>query len=116
MAIVYPIPAELQGDLLLGARVLVGSSMLVSIVVAIVAAVQRDTVRHRAWMIRGYALGLGAGTQVVLLSSWMLLVGTSDALQRDVLMSLAWLVNLVVAEILIQRRPSESFRYQGAIL
>ena len=116
MAIVYPIPAELQGNLLLGARVLVGASMLVSIVVAVVAAMQRDTVRHNAWMIRAYALGLGAGMQVVVVSSWMLLMGTPNALQRDLLMSLAWLVNLIVAEILIQRRSSESFRLQRAIL
>jgi Predicted membrane protein (DUF2306) len=115
MAIVYPIPAALQGNLLWGVRVLAGTSMLASIVLAVVAAVQRDLVRHRAWMIRGYALGQGAGTQVVVLLPWMLLMGTPSALQRDVLMSLAWLVNLLIAEMLIQGRPRGNVRFRKAI-
>jgi uncharacterized membrane protein len=97
-----PIPAALQGELLLGVRLLVGAAMLVSIVLAVGAALQRDLARHRAWMIRGYALGLGAGMQVVLLLPWMLLMGQPGALQRDLLMSLAWLLNLLIAERVIR--------------
>jgi hypothetical protein len=111
MTVMYPIPAALQGDLLFGMRLLVGTSMLVSIVLAVTAVIHRDIARHRAWMIRGYALGLGAGTQVVVLLPWMLIMGTPSALQRDVMMSLAWLINLSVAEMLIQKRPCRIFRF-----
>jgi uncharacterized membrane protein len=103
MTVMYPIPAALQGDLLFGVRLLAGAAMLMSIVLAVNAAMQRDIAKHRAWMIRGYALGLGAGTQVVVLLPWMLILGTPSTLQRDVLMSLAWLINLVVSEMIIQK-------------
>jgi Predicted membrane protein (DUF2306) len=108
MSVIYPIPAALQGDLLLGVRLLAGAAMLMAIVIAVTAAMNREFAKHRAWMIRGYALGQGAGMQVVVLLPWMLIVGTPGALLRDVLMSLAWLINLAIAEMIIQK---PSFRF-----
>jgi hypothetical protein len=115
MTTMYPIPPELQGDLLYGVRLLVGTAMAVSIVLAVTAAMRRDTAKHRAWMIRGYALGLGAGMQVVVLLPWMLLIGTPSVLQRDVLMSLAWLINLFIAETVIRGHSRGKFSSYGAI-
>jgi hypothetical protein len=60
-------------------------------------------------MIRAYALGQGAGMQVVVLLPWMLVIGAPTMLQRDVLMSLAWLINLLVAEMAIQRWAPRNF-------
>ena len=40
--------------------------MTASIVLAWAAIRQRDVARHRAWMVRAYALGQGAGTQVLI--------------------------------------------------
>ena len=51
------------GDLLWAIRLLVGSVMAASIVLGFAAIRRRDIPAHRAWMIRAYALGLGAGTQ-----------------------------------------------------
>ena len=116
MTVMYPIPAELQGDLLFGVRLLVGTSMLVSIALAVTAVIHRDIASHRAWMIRGYALGQGAGMQVVVLLPSMLIMGTPSALQRDALMSLAWLINLFIAEVLIQRHSRGTFRFYRGIL
>jgi uncharacterized membrane protein len=115
MAAMYPIPAALQGDLLFGVRLVVGAAMLMSIVLAVAAAMHRDISRHRAWMIRGYALGQGAGMQVVVLMPWMLILGAPSMFQRDVLMSLAWLINLCVAEMIIQKRSFQIFRFCGAV-
>jgi hypothetical protein len=61
-------------------------------------------------MVRAYALGQGAGMQVVLLLPWMLLIGTPSMFQRDVLMSLAWAINLLVAELALQRWPQKNLR------
>jgi Predicted membrane protein (DUF2306) len=116
MTVMYPIPAALQGDLLFGVRLVVGAAMLLAIVLAVTAAMNRDIAKHRAWMIRGYALGQGAGMQVVVLMPWMLIIGTPSALQRDVVMSLAWLINLCVAEMIIQKRSFPIFRFYRAIL
>ena len=102
LTVMYPIPPELQGGLLYGVRVFVGVAMLLSIYCAVAAVARRDIATHRAWMIRAFALGQGAGMQVVVLLPWMLLIGKPGMLHRDMLMSLAWLINLLVAEMAIQ--------------
>lgn len=108
MTVMYPIPSELQGDLLYGVRVFVGTAMLASIFLAVVAVMRRDFADHRDWMIRAYALGQGAGTQVLVLLPWMLVIGTPNMLQRDVLMSLAWVVNLLIAEMIIHNNSEKA--------
>jgi hypothetical protein len=47
------------GDLLVVFRLVIGSAMAGSIVLSFAAVRRRDLVRHRAWMIRGYAFALG---------------------------------------------------------
>jgi uncharacterized membrane protein len=61
MTLFYPRP-EGTGELLYALRLLVGSGMVVSIVLGFAAIRRGDVIRHRAWMMRGYAIGLGAGT------------------------------------------------------
>ena len=54
-----------------------------------------------------YALhvdGQGAGTQALVLGPWMLLTGDSLGLTRDLLMTLAWAINIAVAEAIIHAR------------
>jgi uncharacterized membrane protein len=113
MTVMYPIPPELQGGLLYGVRVFVSVAMLLSIYWAVAAVMRRDIATHRAWMIRAYALGQGAGMQVVVLLPWMLLIGKPSMLQRDVLMSLAWLINLLVAEMTIHRWSQRNSSFYG---
>lgn len=103
MTVVYPIPPELQGSLLYDVRVLVSTGMLLSIVWSVVAISRRQIDAHRAWMIRAYALGQGAGMQVIVLLPWILLIGKPSMFQRDVLMSVAWSINLLIAEMAIKR-------------
>jgi uncharacterized membrane protein len=62
----YRLPAH-DGALLYGFRLLFGSLMATSLVLGVVAIRRRELARHRAWMLRGYALGLGAGTQALTL-------------------------------------------------
>lgn len=91
-------------------RLFFGSAMLVSISLGIVAVRRRDFARHGAWMTRGYAIGAGAGTQALVISGWMFLVGAPGELVRAVLMAAAWVINLVVAEYVIRRRGRRSAR------
>lgn len=102
----YEIPPSLQGALLYGVRLVVGAVMIVSIVIAWLSILRRQVGRHEAWMIRGYALGQGAGTQALVLLPWTLITGETGGLTRDLLMTLAWAINVVVAEIVIRRRTS----------
>jgi hypothetical protein len=54
-------------------------------------------------MIRGYAIGQGAGTQAVTQAPWILLVGPPNAFVTALLMGAGWAINLVVAERIISR-------------
>lgn len=115
MTVMYPIPPELQGGLLYAVRVFVGVAMLLSIFLAVAAVKRGDIATHRAWMIRAFALGQGAGMQVVVLLPWMLLIGKPSMMQRDALMSLAWLINLLVAEMAIQRWSPRTLIYRETV-
>lgn len=104
MSAFYPLP---DGDTDVPLRIFFGSAMLVSLVLGLVAIRSRDFVRHSAWMTRGYAIGLGAGSQVVVTLIWVLAVGPTDVATRVVLMGAAWVINLAVAEYVIRRRSQE---------
>ena len=58
MALFYP-DAPGDGELLRGFRLVFGTAMVVSLVLGFAAIRRRDIARHRAWMIRGYAIALG---------------------------------------------------------
>jgi uncharacterized membrane protein YozB (DUF420 family) len=100
----YPIPAALQGDLLHGVRLVVGLAMAVAIALSVQAVLKGRIAQHRAWMIRAYALGQGAGTQVLLMLPVTLIAGAPTFFLRDVLMATAWGLNVFVAEWIVRRR------------
>jgi uncharacterized membrane protein len=105
MAHFYPWP-EGDGEALYLLRLVFGTAMALSIVLAVDAVRRRDFVSHGAWMIRGYAIGLGAGTQVLTHLPWFLLVGKPDESTRAVLMGAGWVINVVVAEWIIRTRSA----------
>jgi uncharacterized membrane protein len=97
MTLFYPRPAG-TGDLLSALRLLFGTAMVVSIVLGFTAIRRRDVTRHQAWMMRAYAIGLGAGTQALTLLAGELIAGPPSELSRALLMSAGWVINLAVAE------------------
>ena len=99
----YPLPAH-DGALLHGFRLLFGSLMAISIALGFMTIRRRDISGHRAWMMRGYALGLGAGTQVLTLAIGEIVFGPPDEFSRALLMGAAWVINLAVAEWAIRRK------------
>jgi uncharacterized membrane protein YozB (DUF420 family) len=109
----YALPAH-DGVLLYWFRLLFGSLMAVSIVLGVAAIRRRDLARHRAWMMRGYALGLGAGTQVLTLMLGEIVLGPPGADARGLLMGAAWVINLALAEWAIRRRPASPVRTASA--
>ncbi|GAA0335487.1 DUF2306 domain-containing protein [Actinoallomurus spadix] len=109
MTVFYPRPDDV-GDLVTAFRLVFGSAMVVSLVLGYTTIRRRAFARHRAWMIRGYAIGLGAGTQVLTQLPWMLLVGPLGTVSKGVLMALAWVINVAVAEWIIRRRPAGPVR------
>ena len=84
-------------------RYIVGVLMFAFIILALVAIARRDFPHHGAWMIRAYALAMGAGTQVFTSAPFAILFGTPDEFWRLVQMDAGWIINAVVAELVIRR-------------
>ena len=83
-------------------RLTFGSALAACIVLGFSAIRRGDVTTHRAWMTRGYAIALGAGTQVVTLGIGSAVSGTS-VLITDLALGAGWVVNLAVAELVIRR-------------
>ncbi|MBC8133562.1 MAG: DUF2306 domain-containing protein, partial [Deltaproteobacteria bacterium] len=99
----YHLPNN-DGEFLAVLRVLFGSAMLASLLLGVAAILRRDFVGHGAWMLRGYAIGMGAGTQVLTNVPWILIRGEPDESTRAILMGAGWVINVAVAEWIIRRR------------
>jgi uncharacterized membrane protein len=115
MTLVYPTEAG-TGPLLFWSRLVFGLAMGVCLVVGVVAVLGRDIRAHRAWMIRAYAIGLGAGTQAVTIGLAQAALGTG-ATTTDAATAAGWVINLAVAEAIIRThqlrtpRPTTTRRY-----
>ncbi len=96
---------EGSGQLYQVFRLLFGSAMVLSIVLGFVAIRRRDVARHRAWMIRAYAIALAAGAQVFTLGIGEAIVGKGDT-SNALFAGAGWVINLAVAEWVIRRRPA----------
>lgn len=94
-------------------RLFFGTAMLGSVVLGLAAIRRGHFADHGEWMIRAYAVGLGAGTQVLTHLPWFILVDrTPSEVPRAIMMGLGWGINILVAEGLIlrtaQRRTVEA--------
>ena len=107
MSAFYPLPDDITDVPL---RILFGSAMLLSLLMGVMAIRRRDFGRHSVWMTRAYAIAVAAGTQALVILPWMLLVGPPSELIRALLMGLAWVINLAVAEYVIHRRAGVPVR------
>jgi hypothetical protein len=98
-----PLVADFDGRSLYVIRMLVGSAMTLFIGLGITALLKRDFRIHGAWMIRAYALGLGAGTQVLTHIPWFLFPSIRGEVARTLCMAAGWGINMAVAEWWIAR-------------
>ena len=102
MTHVFVFPKELQGPLLYIVRIVLSLSMFGLIVWAVIAIRAHDVLGHSASMLRAYAIGQGASTQAFLGLGWMVAIGTEPlGLLRDTIMVTAWVLNLLVAELIV---------------
>lgn len=113
MTLFYRMPAH-DGALVYALRLLFGSAMLLSLLRGVVALRRRAFAQHGSWMLRAYAIGMGAGTQVI---TGMVAAGFADPptkLSRALLMGAGWAINLALAEWIIRRRPARPARAASA--
>jgi hypothetical protein len=61
-------------------------------------------------MMRGYAIGLGAATQMLTLMMAEIIAGPPSELSRALLMGAGWVINLAVAEWTLRKRRTPRAR------
>jgi hypothetical protein len=89
--------------------------MVMSIVLGFAAIRRGNVIQHRAWMLRGYAIGLGAGTQVLTQLVGTLIIGPPSELSGALLMGAGWVINLAVAEWAIRQQATPLARIASAV-
>lgn len=92
-----------------GARGLFGLALLGALALALAAIRDRDVMRHRAWMIRAYAIGMGLGAVGLVFFPIYLVTGQAPTgLGSDLLFVGSWLMSILLGEAIIRRtsRPS----------
>jgi hypothetical protein len=93
-----------DGDLFNTFRLVFGTAMIACLLLGLAAVLRRDFAAHRGWMMRGYAIGVGAGTQAFTSLAGYLVSGPPTVQERGVLMGAAWVINLAVAEYIIRKQ------------
>lgn len=106
MAHFYILP-KTDGTILYIERLIVGVAMLISLILGYKAIKDKNIKSHSEWMLRGYAIGMGAGTQVVTNLPWILLIGQPNTFERAILMGLGWGINIIIAELIIYRNNNK---------
>lgn len=99
----YPRPVH-DGVALYIMRLLVGGGMIIALLLATDAIRRHKFRQHGAWMIRAYALAMGAGTQVFSHIPIVVLQQELTLTNRAISMGAGWLINILVAEWIIATR------------
>lgn len=91
-------------------RLVFATAMTAFLVRAVIAITRRDFAAHGAWMTRAYAIAVSGGTQALVFALWTIPLGEVDAFGEAWLVATAFVINSVVAELLIRRRTGRSMR------
>jgi hypothetical protein len=113
MTVSYDLPAT-DGDAVNAMRLLVGPAMAAAFVLGVLAIRRGDIARHSEWMIRGYAIGMAAGTQAFTHVPWLIAGSAPGESGRAVAMGAGWVINILVAEWVIRTKLRKTRRANPA--
>ena len=90
--------------LLDAARGIFGLALIAALVLGLAAARAHDMLRHRAWMIRAYVIGMGTGTVALVMFPIYLITGEPPlGLAADSVVVVMWLLNIALGEWVVRR-------------
>lgn len=102
MTLSYP-TAPGDGPAVFAMRLVVGIAVITYLTLGVRSLGKSDFETHGTWMLRAYALAMGAGTHVLTHLPWFIFVGDSPGgTPRAVMMAAGWIINAVVAEAVIR--------------
>lgn len=89
-------------------RLVFGVAMTAVLVRAVFAIRRRDFTVHGAWMTRAYALAISGGTQAIASIVLTVALGELDASGEAWAVAAGFVINSIVAELLIRRRSARN--------
>ena len=90
--------------LLDAARGVFGLALIAALVLGVAAARAHDMLRHRAWMIRAYAIGMGTGPVALVMFPIYLITGEPPmGLASDIVVVGVWLLTIALGEWVVRR-------------
>jgi len=90
--------------LLDAARGVFGLALIAVLVLGVAAARAHNMLRHRAWMIRAYAIGMGSGTvALVMFPAYLIRGEPPTGLTTDIAVVGMWLLTIAVGEWVVRR-------------
>lgn len=86
------------------ARGVFSLALMAALVLGVAAARAHDMLRHRAWMIRAYAIGMGTGTVALVMFPIYLITGEPPTgLASDIVVVGMWLLSIALGEWIVRR-------------
>jgi uncharacterized membrane protein len=86
------------------ARAVFGLALLAALALSMVAIRERDFQRHRAWIVRAYAIGMGSGAIALMFFPIYLIAGEAPSgVASDILFIGSWVVTIAIAELVLRR-------------
>jgi uncharacterized membrane protein len=99
---------------LISARLAAGLGMSLALIWAIVAIRRGQVARHRAWMIRAYAVGMGSATISFIMLPIFLITGEAvEGYAADLLFVASWVINITIAELVVRRAKPVAIKRLG---
>lgn len=91
-------------------RLVFAVAMTVFLVLGVIAIKRRDFAAHGAWLTRAYAIAVSGGSQALVFALWFAIIGEVDVFGEGWLVAAGFVINIVVAELLIRRRSRRRVR------
>jgi uncharacterized membrane protein len=93
------------------ARGLFGLTLLTALAAGMAAIRDRDIRRHRAWMIRAYATGMGLGTVGLVFFPIYIITGQPPTgLAADMIFVATWVLTIAFAEVVLRHSSRSTLR------
>ena len=99
---------------LISARLAAGLGLSLALIWAIFAIRRGNVEQHRAWMIRAYAIGMGAATiSFIMLPIYLITGKPVEGYAADLLFVASWVINIAIAEWVISGQALARRLQQG---
>lgn len=101
---------------LISARLAAGLGLSLALIWAIFAIRRGNVEQHRAWMIRAYAVGMGAATiSFIMLPIYLITGKPVEGYAADLLFVASWVINIAIAEWVISGQALARRLQQGDV-